>query len=167
MGWVPIAGNAHVYYLDSATEADARSLAATLRDQNAFAGGSADVFISKEHAGTSVLIPVREGAWNNSRQVSWLKQIVRRAAPSVGGLPVTLRLLDTSLQPRKDVIVNLRKPACNAATGGMLCFGDGADLCYDFQNLLPGQPLRPQFAHIGLRQLISGTADRPGGDTPP
>lgn len=105
IGSVPIEGNSHVYYIDSANEIDARMLARALRMQGSFNGRNADVFLSKRKGGTAVLIPVGEGAWNNSRQVNWLKQIVRCAAPSVGGLPVKLLLLDSSLEPQKDVMV--------------------------------------------------------------
>ena len=46
---------------------------------------------------------VKEGAWDEPQTVATLETIVRQAAPSVGGLPVTLRLINTGYQTKKEM----------------------------------------------------------------
>jgi hypothetical protein len=48
---------------------------------------------------------VKEGAWNDAAQVSAFETIARRIAPTIGGLPVKVHLVDSSLDTKKEFTV--------------------------------------------------------------
>ena len=64
------------------------------------------VLLSKEDA-TAVSFVVDDGAWNNPATVNDFEILLRGTASSVGGLPVTLRLLSSpSLETHLEVPIN-------------------------------------------------------------
>jgi|HubBroStandDraft_1064217.scaffolds.fasta_scaffold359282_2 hypothetical protein len=70
-----------------------------------------NVFLTKHDDGTTLAFVVAGEAWNNPTKVSSLEAIVREVAPTVGGLPVNMRLLDTQLQVKKDELIQKEEPA--------------------------------------------------------
>ena len=99
-------GNDHIYYFGSATDAQAQALGNSLKSQGFFADKGADVFLSKQSGTTSLAFIVGDGVWNDPATVSSFEKIARDAAPSIGGLPIHLRLENTSLEIKKDEPLN-------------------------------------------------------------
>lgn len=101
VGKVVFPGNDAVYYLGATTESDAKAFGQALRSADFFEGRGADVFLSKHNEGITLSFVVGQGVWNNPAVVDEFEKIVRQTATSVGGLPVGLRLVDSSLQVKK------------------------------------------------------------------
>ena len=99
------AGKDHVYYLGAATESQAQALGQALQSADYFHGKGADVFLSRHSDGAVLSFVVGDGAWDNPALVADFEKIVRQAAPTVGGLPIRLRLLNTSIEVKKDEVL--------------------------------------------------------------
>jgi hypothetical protein len=48
---------------------------------------------------------VQDGLWDQPAAIATLERLVRQVAPSVGGLPVELRLLDRDMAIKREVTV--------------------------------------------------------------
>ncbi|HEY1803152.1 MAG TPA: hypothetical protein VGG45_01610, partial [Terracidiphilus sp.] len=59
------------------------------------------VFVTKDN-GTTIAFVVNDGTWNDATAVTEFESIVRSAAASVGGLPIELHLVNTTLVVEKD-----------------------------------------------------------------
>ena len=70
-----------------------------------FRGNGANVFLTKHDDGTTLAFVVVGEAWNNPTKVNSLEAIVREIAPTVGGLPLNMRLVDTQLQIKKEELI--------------------------------------------------------------
>jgi hypothetical protein len=46
---------------------------------------------------------VKSGLWDDSKYVAAFEQVARGVAPSVGGLPMKMRLVDSSEEVKKEV----------------------------------------------------------------
>jgi len=87
---------------------------ATFHPSSIFAGTSVavlsyigfDVFLSKQSDGTSLGFIVGDDSWNDPTIVTSFEKIARDAAPAVGGLPLKLRLENTTLEVKKDETLN-------------------------------------------------------------
>jgi hypothetical protein len=99
-------GNDDVFYFGSATEALAQQLGQALKSTNFFQGNGSDVFLLKHSNGTALSFVVSDGVWNNPAAVKGFEQVVRKVAPVVGGLPIKLRLMNTTLETMKEQAVN-------------------------------------------------------------
>jgi hypothetical protein len=106
VGKEAIDGNDHVYYLGTATEADAQALGQQLKSLGFFSGKGSDVFLSKHSDGTAISFVVGDGVWDNPAYVADFEKIARAVAPSVGGLPIRLHLVSTSLEVKKNEQIN-------------------------------------------------------------
>jgi hypothetical protein len=102
VGKVVVVGKDDVYYLGTATETEAQSLGDALKTVGFFQGNGSDVFLSKHADGTMISFVVSDGVWDNPSDVKGFEDIARKVAPAVGGLPVKLRLMSTSLVDKKD-----------------------------------------------------------------
>jgi hypothetical protein len=105
VGEADFSGGDAVIYEGTATQADAQTLGQQLKTIGFFGGKGANVFLTKD-GGTSIAFVVADGIWNNPKMVSDFETIVRSVAPSVGGLPIDLRLDNTTLTVEKDEMVN-------------------------------------------------------------
>ncbi|MBV9760361.1 MAG: hypothetical protein JO340_07355 [Acidobacteriaceae bacterium] len=94
-------GKDDVYYAGAAREKDARALGKALTSAGFFENRGADVFLARHRDGVALSFVVGQAVWDNPALVSQFEKIVRQAAPSVGGLPVKLRLVNTSLEAKK------------------------------------------------------------------
>jgi len=83
-----------VYYSGTATKDDAQQLGNALKMSGYFSDIGADVLLSKEPGGTEVSFIVKEGIWNQPAMVASFEEFGRQIAPSVGGFPIELRLLN-------------------------------------------------------------------------
>ena len=97
------AGGIEVRYSGSATEAQAKALA------EAFHKGVPDkemtVLFSVNPGRKEIAMVVHPGTSDDAGSVSGLQAIIRSVADSVGGLPITLRLIDSKLDSKKEVPV--------------------------------------------------------------
>ena len=101
-GRVTMGTQDEVFFLGSATAADAKALGQALKTAGYLGDKGATVLLSKGDA-TVVTLMVREGSWDNPQTVAGLERIVQQAAPSVGGLPLTLRLINTGYVTKKEM----------------------------------------------------------------
>jgi hypothetical protein len=95
--------NDEVYYFGSATRADAEGLAKALRAAGYLVDSGATVEISRDGA-TSLSFVIGEGLWNRPDAVAQLEVLTRKVAPSVGGLPVDIRLLNPKMEIKKEIL---------------------------------------------------------------
>jgi hypothetical protein len=105
VGRASVDGKDEVFCLGRATLAEATALDRELQDEGYFTGRGTSVVLSKDDAGTVLSFVVAEGFWNDTQRVETVEAMARKMAPSVGGLPLTLRLVNTALETRKEVAV--------------------------------------------------------------
>jgi hypothetical protein len=105
VGEVGFGGSNGIYYEGSATKDEARALGQRLESMGFFRGNGANLFLSRHEDGTTLAFVVVGEAWNNPTKVSSLESIVREVAPTVGGLPINMRMVDTQLQVKKDELI--------------------------------------------------------------
>ena len=94
-----------VYYAGAATETDARALADALKKAGYFQDRGVSVQIRKGPQGTFLSFVVQEGVWNDADTIKGFENLCRSLAPSVGGLPITVRLYDREWTMKKEVPV--------------------------------------------------------------
>jgi hypothetical protein len=102
VGEVQLSGGDAVYYEGNATLADGQALGQKLQSDGFFTGKGANVFLKKHTSGTTLAFVVTDGTWNNAQMVTDFENITRSVAPSIGGLPIDMRLLSTTLVTEKD-----------------------------------------------------------------
>jgi hypothetical protein len=94
-----------IYYSGSATEADARTLGEALKKDDFFQDRGTSVFLSKAGGATILSFVVKDGIWDDAKSRAGFEAVAHDVAPSVGGLPVTLRLMNTSSEVQKEWVV--------------------------------------------------------------
>lgn len=102
VGKVAFPGDDDIYYVGTATQAQAESLGKTLTSIGFFQGNGADVFLSRHDDGTVLSFVVGNGTWEKPATVAEFKKITRDAAPSVGGMPIKFRLVDSGLDVKTE-----------------------------------------------------------------
>jgi hypothetical protein len=105
VGKTDIAGGDHIYYFGNASDADAHALGLALTKAGFLEGKGFDVFLWKQPEGTTIGFVVSAGAWDDAAIVADFERIVKQAAPSVGGLPVHLKLMNGQMETKKDEVV--------------------------------------------------------------
>lgn len=93
-----------VYYLGTATERDARALGQALHDAKYFEDLGVAVVVSRGD-GTALGFVVDDSVWDRPEAVAAFQNLARQVAPSIGGLPLQLRLLNAEMETRKEVAV--------------------------------------------------------------
>ncbi len=101
VGEVDFSGGDAVIYEGAATQADAQALGNQFKTIGFFEGKGANVFLTKDN-GTTIAFVVSDGTWNNPTMVSAFETIVRGVASTVGGLPIEMHLVNTTLVVEKD-----------------------------------------------------------------
>jgi len=99
---VTIGTKDQVIYSGTATEAEATALGNALKAAGYLQDRGVTVLLSKGTGGTVIGFVVQDGAWNNATDVSAFETIVRGVASTVGGLPIELHLVNSSLVVEKD-----------------------------------------------------------------
>jgi hypothetical protein len=92
-----------IYYSGHASEGDARSLGDALKNDGFFQDRGVTVVLRKDEDGTVLGIFVKDGGWNNPEAIPSLTAVARDAAPSIGGLPIKLQLLDSTGEVKKEI----------------------------------------------------------------
>lgn len=93
-----------IYYYGSATREDARTLGQSLRYAGALHDTGMTIELAKGDV-TTLSFVVHQSPWERPEVLSAFEVLTRQVAPSVGGLPVRLRFLDTTGRSRKEVSV--------------------------------------------------------------
>lgn len=106
VGEVSLDGGNGLYYEGSATKAQAQALSRKLKSMGFFRGKGANVLLIRHDDGIIIEFPIIGEAWNDSRKVSALETIVREVAPTVGGLPIEMRLVDLQMELKKTEEIN-------------------------------------------------------------
>jgi len=101
VGEVDFTGGDAVIYEGTATQADAQALGNQFKTIGFFEGKGANVFLTKDN-GTTIAFVVADGTWNDPTMVSDFETIVRGVASTVGGLPIEMHLVNTTLVVEKD-----------------------------------------------------------------
>jgi hypothetical protein len=99
-----IIGKDVVYYFGDATDADAHALGAALQSAGYFTGSGFSVALLKGE-GTVISFVVQDDLWSNPAVTATLEKLVRQVAPSVGGLPVRMRLLDRGMDVKQEILI--------------------------------------------------------------
>ena len=92
-------------YFGTATEAEATALGEVFQHNQYLVNRPWDVFLTKGSDGTTISIVMTRG-WDEPAKVAIYESMVREGAPSVGGLPVRLQMLNTNLEIQKEEMVN-------------------------------------------------------------
>ena len=95
-----------VFYSGSATKDEAQALGNGLKAIGFFTDKGANVFVDKGKDGTIVSFVVKDGVWDNPAMVASFEAIARREASTVGGLPITMHLVNASLDVKKSEPIN-------------------------------------------------------------
>ncbi len=97
-----------VNYSGNATEQDARSLGQSLQQIGFFDGQVAkDVLFKKGDEGIVVSFVLQSGKWNDPGIVDGFEVFGRRIAPSVGGPPLTVHLIDDKLNTKETLSITI------------------------------------------------------------
>lgn len=108
---VKISPNETVHYSGAATEAQAKALGASLQEIGFFGQGrKVDVLLKKDDAGTTVSFVVSPEGWTNAGNEHVFRLIGASIAPSVGGKPIKVNLLDDKLNIKKEIVVDVETP---------------------------------------------------------
>ena len=94
-----------VSYSERATAEDAAALAKSLQSCGFFKGLGSLVFLTRDSTGPEVSFYMSAGSWNDSRTVAYLQDVGRKIAPSVGGPPLKIHLIDSGHQTRRELVI--------------------------------------------------------------
>jgi len=92
-----------VSYSGQATAADAAALVKALQACGFFKGLGSLVFLAKDRSGPEVSFYMSDGSWNDPRAIAYLQHVSRKIAPSVGGPPLKVHLIDSGRQTRMEL----------------------------------------------------------------
>ncbi len=93
-----------IFYSGSATQSDANALGHALIAAGYLVDNGASVLLSKGD-GTVISLVVSDSAFEKPENIVPYENTVRKVASYVGGLPIKLRLLNSSLAIKKEVVV--------------------------------------------------------------
>jgi hypothetical protein len=99
-------GKDEVFYFGEAKESEAAALGKALRAEEYLTNRGSSVLLSREAGITTISFVVADGFWNDGGHVAGFEKLTRAVAASVGGLPVTVRLVNTTLENKKEFVVN-------------------------------------------------------------
>jgi len=106
VGRAAFPGNDDVFYQGGVTQAQAQGVGEALKAADFFDGSGVDVFVAKDGGTTTISFVTNSKAWSDPAMLSDFEKLARTAAPSLGGLPVHLQLVDNTLVVKKDEVVN-------------------------------------------------------------
>lgn len=103
---VTIGTKDEVIYSGQATQDQATALGNALKQAGYFQDRGVTVLLSKGASGTVISYVVQDGVWNNATMVNDFAIITRSVASTVGGLPIDMRLVNSTEVVEKDEVVN-------------------------------------------------------------
>jgi len=104
IGRVQVGSRDEIYYMGSATESDAKALGEALHMAGYLQDQGVSVSVSKGD-GTAIAFVVGEGVWRQPEAVAGFERLARRVAPSVGGLPLRVRLLSPEMEVKTEAVL--------------------------------------------------------------
>jgi hypothetical protein len=102
VGEAQFTGGDAVYYEGNATLAEAQALGQQLQSLGFFTGKGVNVFLVRHDDGTTLAYVVSDGVWDDEAMVNDFEVLTRGVAPTVGGLPIEMRMVNTTLVVEKD-----------------------------------------------------------------
>jgi len=96
LGKIKVGARDEIYYFGSATQSDAEALGRALREADYLKDLGVTVSLSKDVV-TCLSFVVNPGVWLHPETVGRFQELARRVAPSIGGLPLQLRLLSPDM----------------------------------------------------------------------
>ncbi len=105
IGREALEGGDVVYYYGDVPKSQAHALGLTLKADQYFQGAGADVFLARHNNITTMSFVVKDGVWQDPAIVKEFEKIARDGANAVGGLPVTVRLMTSQLDVKKDEVI--------------------------------------------------------------
>jgi hypothetical protein len=94
-----------IFYSGSSTPADAAALGAALKSDGYFTDKGANVLLQKTPDATILSFVVKDGVWDDPTMVQNFQTLTRSLAPTLGALPIKLRLLDSNVAIKKEIVV--------------------------------------------------------------
>jgi hypothetical protein len=84
-----------VIYSGLVSRAEATSLGNVLKSDEYFSDRGSSVLLDKGIGTTTISFGVQDGVWNQPGMLSSFEELARQVAPTVGGLPIQVRLVDS------------------------------------------------------------------------
>lgn len=103
--YLQVGANDVVGYTGTATEEEAKKLAEQLKTIGYLQDHGTTILLSKGAGGTVVSFVVKDGAWTDEETVAKFQEIGGSIAPSVGGAPIKVRMLNTVLRKQKELAI--------------------------------------------------------------
>ena len=94
-----------VYYSGSATRQDAETLGNALKSDSYFTDRGADVLLTKGTDSTTLSFVVQDKFLSQPGLLGSFEEVARQVAPSVGGYPVQLRIMNTAREAQLESAV--------------------------------------------------------------
>jgi len=101
-----VGANDELTYSGTSTEQEAKALAEQLKSIGYLQDHGTTVLLSKGPGGTVVSFVVQDGAWSDDDTVAKFEEIGHSVAPSVGGAPIKVRMLNTQLKKQKEIPIS-------------------------------------------------------------
>jgi hypothetical protein len=102
--FVEIRPHQRIFFVEGASQEKAQALAEAFK-KSAYLDESStmDMVLSGSGNDTAIGFVVADGVWDREPTVKQYCEVVEEVAPSVGGKPITLRLLNTGLEEKKRI----------------------------------------------------------------
>ena len=94
-----------VYFTGSATKEDAQALGEGLKKAGYFLDRGFTVILSKDSDGTVISFVVKDGVWDDAGMAAGFQELGRGLAPTVGGFPIKVRLVNALKQSKKEFVL--------------------------------------------------------------
>jgi len=105
-GTVTIGTKDQIIYSGQATQEQATALGNALKQAGYFQDRGVTVLLNKNANTTIISYVVQDGVWNRTDMVNDFEIITRGVASTVGGLPIDMRLINSTEVVEKDEVVN-------------------------------------------------------------
>ena len=92
-----------VYFRDGITEQEATAVGQSLKSIGYLKDRGVTVTLSKDGDSKVLAFVVEDGAWDQAKYVSAFEVIGRAVAPTLGGLPLKVRLLNDKAEIKKEI----------------------------------------------------------------
>jgi len=102
---VTIGTRDEVIFSGDAKKQDARALGQALKAEGYLTDRGASVLLSKGAGGTIVSFVAQPGVWDDEKSIAAYKQVAGEVASAVGGLPIKVRVVDSSRTVKREFTV--------------------------------------------------------------
>jgi hypothetical protein len=92
-----------IWFSGAATSDDAQALGKALQTIGFFRDHGGRVLLSKNGSASDVSLVVKDGSWDDPRVVAGFQALGHKLSQALGGEPVRIHLIDSKLEPKKDL----------------------------------------------------------------